>query len=322
MACAIKDGGGTHTVSQAAVRVHADGSASVHVGSVEMGQGSHTTLAQIVIEELGLPPARVVVAPVNTSATPYDQGTSASRTATLMGEAVQKAARHARDQLAEFASGMLGCAPEAVRFEDGFAAGPDRKLPVAEVIAGHFGMPGGEVVGLGSFLPRPLPNEKGSAVAYWEIGAGAASVAVDLETGKISILGYASAADVGAPVNPLVVEGQDEGAAMQGIGHVLFEALQYESGQLLNGNLVEYRVPTFEELPEEFESVLVEDRDGPGPYGLKGVGESGVISAAPAVANAVFQATGIRLRRLPLSPESIWRALKGDPSGSPSSTEE
>jgi len=308
LACAIKDGGGSHSVSQAAVRVHADGSAGVHIGSVEMGQGSHTTLAQIVVQELRLPAERVVVAPVNTSVTPYDQGTSASRTATLMGEAVQKAARHARDQIAAIAGDMLGCSADVIRFDDGFVAGPDRKLSIAEVIERHFGMPGGEIIGMGSFLPRPLPNNKGSAVPYWEIGAGAASVAVDLETCEITVLGYASAADVGTPLNPAVVEGQDEGAAMQGLGHVLFEALQYENGQLLNGNFVEYRVPSFEELPDQFTSVLIEARDGPGPHGVKGVGESGVISAAPAVANAVFRAVGVRLRRLPLTPESIWRA--------------
>ena len=138
---------------------------------------------------------------------------------------------------------------------------------------------------------------------------------VDLETGQVKLLQYICASDAGMAINPIQAEGQGEGAAMQGIGHALFEALIYEGGQLLNGNLVDYRVPSFQDLPEYFRSLLVENQDGPGPYGSKGMGESGILSVAPAIGNALYRATGVRIKRLPLTPEAIWQVLKGRASG-------
>ena len=111
-------------------------------------------------------------------------------------------------------------------------------------------------------------------------------------------------------INPVQAEGQDEGATIQGLGNTLFESLEYDNGQPLNANLVDYRVPRFTDLPDRFESVLIENHDGPGPYGAKGMGESGIVSIAPAVGNALFAATGLRIRDLPLTPERVWSALK------------
>ena len=133
---------------------------------------------------------------------------------------------------------------------------------------------------------------------------------VNEKTGALRVLRLASVSDIGKAINPKQAEGQDEGAAMQGIGHTLFEELVYEDGQLLNGNLIDYRVPTFDEMPEEFETVLIENEDGPGPFGAKGIGEGPIVAIAPAIANAVFQATGVRIKELPLTPERVWRALK------------
>ncbi len=135
-------------------------------------------------------------------------------------------------------------------------------------------------------------------------------VEVDLDTGSIDIPHYVSVADVGRAINPQQCEGQDEGAAMQGIGHTLFEEMLYEDGQLLNPNLIDYRVPTFAELPDRLETILVENGDGPGAFGAKGLGEGGIVCVAPAVGNALFQATGVRIKDLPLTPERVWRALK------------
>jgi CO/xanthine dehydrogenase Mo-binding subunit len=139
---------------------------------------------------------------------------------------------------------------------------------------------------------------------------GAAELDVDRETGQVSILSYISVADVGKAINPLQCVGQEEGAAMMGIGHTLFEQMIYEGGQLVNSNLVDYRVPTFADLPREFHSELVENGDGPGPYGCRGMGEGGIFSVAPAVTNAIARATGVRIHDLPLTPERVWRALR------------
>ena len=139
---------------------------------------------------------------------------------------------------------------------------------------------------------------------------GGAAVSVDRETGAIKLAEYVTVADVGKAINPVQAEGQDEGATIQGLGNTLFESLEYDNGQPLNANLVDYRVPRFTDLPENFASVLIENHDGPGPYGAKGMGESGIVSIAPAVGNALYNATGIRIRDLPLTPERVWRALK------------
>jgi len=116
-------------------------------------------------------------------------------------------------------------------------------------------------------------------------------------------------ADVGKAIHPENCVAQEEGAAMQGIGHTFFEQLVYENGQLINPNLVDYRIPTFSDLPEEFHTVLVENGDGPGPFGVRGMGEGGILSVAPSVCNAIDRATGVRIKDLPLTPERVWRAL-------------
>ena len=139
---------------------------------------------------------------------------------------------------------------------------------------------------------------------------GGADVSVDLDTGEIDVHCYVTVADVGKAINPALAEGQDEGAAMQGLGHTLFETLLYEKGQPLNANLVDYRVPRFTDLPDRFDSALVENQDGPGPYGAKGMGEPSLIPTAAAVRNAVSAALGIEIDRIPLTPPSLVAALE------------
>jgi CO/xanthine dehydrogenase Mo-binding subunit len=135
-------------------------------------------------------------------------------------------------------------------------------------------------------------------------------VAVDDETGEVRLARYISLADIGRAINPALCEGQDEGAAMQGIGHTLCEELVFDHGQLLNAGLIDYRVPIMEDVPDEFFTILVENADGPGPYNAKGIGESGLVPTAPAIAAAVHAATGVWIRDLPLTPERVWRALR------------
>jgi len=132
---------------------------------------------------------------------------------------------------------------------------------------------------------------------------------VDADTGQIEVLKYFSFADVGRAIHPIQCQGQDEGAVMCAIGHTLLEEMVYKDGQLLNPNLIDYRVPNFRDLPEHFESVLVENRNGPGPFGSKGMGEGGLLPVASAIGNAVYNAVGARMQDLPITPEKLWRAL-------------
>lgn len=313
IAIGVKDGGGTGTVSTSIVRLHADGTATVGAGSVELGQGIRTALTQITAEALALPLDRVHSPLPDTDAVPYDQGTSASRSATLMGYAVLQAALDVRRQLVEMAMQAFEAPEEVIKLADGVASAGRRQMAYADLVAGHFGMPGGELIGTGAFRPSPRSGTLGGGTTFWEVGMAGAEVTVDDETGEVRLTRYISLADVGRAINPVLCEGQDEGAAMQGIGHTLREELVFDHGQLLNAGLIDYRVPIMEDLPDEFSTILLENADGPGPYNAKGIGESGLVPTAPAIAAAVHAATGVWMRELPLTPERVWRALRTRP---------
>jgi CO/xanthine dehydrogenase Mo-binding subunit/aerobic-type carbon monoxide dehydrogenase small subunit (CoxS/CutS family) len=298
------------SVSEAIVRLHADASASVLVSTVEMGQGARTVLAQIAAEVLAIPLPRVSVVPPDTSITPYDQTTSSSRSTTMVGRAVQEASEDVIGQLVRIAAERFGTAPRGLRAEDGAIVGGAGRAPYPELLDHHFGMRGGELIGRGVVAPGRTRSPLGGSTPFWEVAMGGAEISVDEETGAISVEAYTSVSDVGRCINPQQCEAQDEGAVMQGIGHTLLEEMVYEGGTLLNANLVSYRVPRAEDVPPRLESLFVENGDGAGPFGAKGVGEGSLIPVSPAIANALARLTGVRLHELPLTPERVWRALR------------
>jgi CO/xanthine dehydrogenase Mo-binding subunit len=255
-----------------------------------------------------MPLDRVTMQGTNTLFTPFDRSTGASRSTTVMGNAVRIAAIDLRKQLINAAAEVLHVGVDSLALKNGEVVCGDKRLVYGKIVSLFFGMSGGELIGRGYI--RPGGGMDTQLPVFWETGMGGADVHVDYETGRIRLNKYVSVADVGRAINPRQCEGQDEGAAIQGLGHTLFESLLYESAQPVNPNLVDYRVPLFTDLPDEFESGLVENHDGPGPYGAKGMGESGIVSIAPAIGNAVFRATGVRILELPLTPERVWRALK------------
>lgn len=295
-------------VSVALLRLLADGSVVLLAGTTEVGQGARTVLCQIVAQELSIPVATITMRETETRTTPFDRSTGASRSTTVMGSAVRAAALDLRRQLVEAAAEIFRVDASTIALSNGQAASGDKHISYGHVVSAFFGMPGGELIGRGYMRPDGTLGK--SLPLFWETGMGSAEIAVDEETGAIQVEKYVTVADVGKALNPLQAEGQDEGAAIQGLGNTLFEALEYENGQPLNASLVDYRVPRFTDLPALFTSTLVENSDGPGPYGAKGMGESGIVSVAPAVGNALFNATGVRIRDLPLTPERVWRALR------------
>ena len=307
-ACGVTNSGASPT-STSIVRLHADGSATVYMGSAEMGQGSRSAMAQIAAEELRIPYEKVRVVASDTSAVPWDRSTGSSRSTTLMGLAVHDAAIDIRTQVLDLAAEHFEAFPEEIEAEQGRASFKGETVTFAALVRNMFGGSGGELIGRGYVTPKHPSGKLRQDPVFWEVSIGAAEVEVDTATGEVRLLRYYSISDPGKAINPKQVEGQDEGAAMQAIGHTLFEEMLYEDGQLLNPNLVDYRVPVFTDLPHEFETVLIESGNGPGPYGAKGVGEGGIVCVAPAVANAVFNATGVRISTLPLTPERVWRAL-------------
>ncbi|HKY09136.1 MAG TPA: xanthine dehydrogenase family protein molybdopterin-binding subunit [Candidatus Binatia bacterium] len=299
---------GAPLASTSTVHVLSDGSVTFLCGTVELGQGAKTIMSQIVAEELRVPLERVAIRPIDTAFTPFDRSTGSSRSTTVMGKAVELASSDARRQIVELAMEHFECPEDAVTLKDGEAMAGGKKISYGELIHKHFAMQGGELVGTGYAHSGMAPTPANPL--FWEVGIGAVEVSVDRETGKVRVEKYITAADAGKALHPLQCEGQDEGSAMMGFGHTFYETYHYDGGQIINSSLVDYKVPTFDDVPDEFESILIEDGNGPGPYGAKGLGEGGIIPVAPAVANAVFWSTGARVKSLPLTPEKVWRAIK------------
>ena len=221
--------------------------AACRPGSVEVGQGMRTAFLQVVAEELSVPTDEVRVAALDTHSTPFDKGTNASSATSIMGQAVQKAARDARRQFLEAASAVLKAPAGEIRLEDGTATYGEQKLSFREVMQRHFRDSEGEIWGRGYFKIGKDENVPlGYPSPFWEIGFGAAEVEVDTETGEVKVLRYVSLTDAGKMINPLQCHAQDEGAAVFGLGQALFEDLVYQDGQLVNGSLIDYRLPTFQ----------------------------------------------------------------------------
>jgi CO/xanthine dehydrogenase Mo-binding subunit len=307
MGCAITNAGAT-PVSVALIRMQSDGVANIAAGSTEMGQGVRTTLTQIAAEELTLPMEQFRMLGADTKVTPYDSSTGSSRSTTLMGTAVQKAARDLKQQFIQIGAQTMGVKLKQIQVADGALICGESRLSFKEAFERRFGKgSGGEMIGRGEAGPEITDNQ---LPVFWEVGMGMAEVEIDHETGEVKLRKFISVADVGKAIHPEHCVAQEEGAAMQGIGHTFFEQLIYDNGQLLNPNLVDYRVPTFAEVPEEFHTVLVENGDGPGPFGVRGMAEGGILSVAPSVCNAIDRATGVRIKDLPLTPERVWRALR------------
>ncbi|HLN87815.1 MAG TPA: xanthine dehydrogenase family protein molybdopterin-binding subunit [Candidatus Limnocylindrales bacterium] len=299
---------GAPLASTSTVHVLADGSVVFMCGTSELGQGAKTIMSQIIAEELHVPLDRVTIRPIDTAFTPFDRSTGSSRSTTVMGKAVELAGGDARRQIVELAMEHFECPEDAITLQDGEASAGGKKISYGQLINKHFADQGGELVGTGYAHSGMAPTPANPL--FWEIGIGAVEVSVDRETGKVHVEKYVTAADAGKAIHPLQCEGQDEGSAMMGFGHTFYEAYQWDGGQIINSSLVDYKVPTFDDVPDEFESILIEDGNGPGPYGAKGLGEGGIIPVAPAVANAVFWSTGARVKSLPLTPEKVWRAIK------------
>ena len=303
----------TTGASYAIVRLLHDGSATVLAGTSDMGQGARTVLAQIAGHELGIPIERVAIVMGDTSAAPYDMQTSASRSTVFMGTAVLNACHEVREKLRTMASETYGVAREDVSVASGIVRLPSRELDVVELMADAFGPMLGEVIGTGSRRgDHTAGHPLGGHAAFYEFSCTATEVAVDRETGEVELLRHVTVSDVGKALNPAHVAMQDEGAAIMGLGQTLMEQLIFDetTGRIQNLGALDYRIPTTKDVPLEMTSLVVENEDGPGPYGAKGTGESGLLSTAPAVASAVHEAVGVVVRDLPLTPERIWRAIR------------
>lgn len=301
---------GIMVVASLMLRLKIDGSVLVACNSVELGQGVREVLQRLVAEELNQPIEVVSVMTPDTALAPFDWGTGASRSSLMMGLAVEDAAAEILKNLADMAAALFGIEAGKVTMVEGGIALGERSWTFAELLHAYYGIDSGEIVGIGRISPHSRDGRLAQAPLFWETAAGQCGIELDEETGEIRVRHYVSVADIGRVINRQGAEGQDEGAAIQGLGHALFEELIYSDGQPINASMIDYHVPTIDEVPDVFQTVLIENGDGPGPGGMRGMGEGAILPMAPAIANAIASGYGVRIRELPLTPERVWRALK------------
>jgi CO/xanthine dehydrogenase Mo-binding subunit len=296
------------TTSVAIVNIAGDGSATLYCGTVDMGQGSDTAMAQMVGEVLNIPAEAVRVVPRDTDVTPYDMGTLGSRSLFHMGHAVRLAAE---DALAKIA---------ALRRELGEPEGSN--TPLGELFRKKYGMQAGNIVGTGTYKPDYIPPDAQglttNATPFWMVAGTGVEIEVDTETGQVRITRMINVADVGKPINPKIVETQLSGASLMQLGFSMFEKMHIDGGQVTNASLADYKIAGIHDVPLVMENETVDTTQENGPFGAKGVGELATFGLSPAIANAIDDAVGVRLTELPLTAESVLRALRakaGNPIG-------
>jgi CO/xanthine dehydrogenase Mo-binding subunit len=296
---------GADPSANALARIRSDGRVKVLVGSTEIGQGARTVFAQIAAEVLEVPVESIEVPGADTSTTPFDRSTGASRSTTLVGLAVERAARDVVAQLSGLAVRLLPTGTGEVTYAGRTFSRDGEGVSFDEVVA-LLGPNGDEIVGRGRV---GIGEDSTSFPVYWEVCAAGAVVSVDEATGKVTVLHTVGVPDVGRAINPRLVAVQDSGCTIQALGHTLLEELEFgDDGELLTPSLVQYRVPTTDDIPHRMDCELVENQDGPGPFGAKGCGE-GAFGAVPAAIMTGLLDAGVRVVDLPATPERVWASL-------------
>ena len=320
IACAAHPGGGHRfykfNAAAAHVEIMPDGVVNLYSGASEIGQGAGEALIQICAEELGVRPEAIRIILSDTDLTPYDLGAFASRTTFVHGNAVIAAAREAKRRLLELAGGEMEADPTDLVAREGriFVRGlSEKSIAISQVVQAAYFKKGTPITGHGQFADRLSfpkdPLDYGDMFPTFSYAAHAVRLRVDRETGRIHVSKIVAAHDLGTAINPTMAEGQIMGGLAQGIGFSLQEEVSFSRGAVRSDNLRDYGVPTAKDIPD-METILVEEADPLGPFGAKGVGEPGLVPTAPAIANAVYDAVGIRIVDLPLHQTKILKALR------------
>jgi CO/xanthine dehydrogenase Mo-binding subunit len=296
----------------AVVKVNEDGSVTVHIGKIDMGTAPRFGIPLIAAEELGVPVKDITVVNVDTDASPWDAGTVGSRAIIVSGTATRLAAIDARNQLFKMAASQLEASPDDLEIKDRqirVKGTPSKSVPLATIATAAHNIIG-EVIGRGYCDNQAMMAEEKAHGNSPPFTAHACIVEVDTNTGNVKILKYVAVHDIGFPIHPAAVEGQIEGATAMSIGQALCEQVVFDNnGKTMNPSFVDYLMPTINMMPR-IETTLVHGYAGAGPYGAKGAGEIACVPPMAAIANAIYNATGVRIRTLPLSPENVLRALK------------
>jgi CO/xanthine dehydrogenase Mo-binding subunit len=308
----------------AIVRLLEDGTVVLNVGSNDIGQGSDTVLTQMCAEALKVPVERIAFASPDTDGSPFNWGTTASRLTYMTGRSVVGAAQEVEKKILQHAAEMLECATEDLELVPGGMVAvkgvQQRQVSFFEVAKRAHWQAGGPIIGSHAWVfDQPTIDPKRAVavglpfprVGVYSFCAMVVDSEIDEVTGKVEVKRAWSACDIGKAINPTLVEGQIEGAFVQGMGYALVEEMVWDGGRLANPTLMDYKIPTIKDTPYEINAIIVESHDASGPFGAKGVGEVGIVPVAPAIANAIKRATGVRLQRLPLTAERVLRGVLG-----------
>jgi len=313
------------------IKVDDYGTINVFTGATDIGQGAETVIAQIVAEEIGVSLEDVHIIDTDTDVCPWDVGVHASRTTFIAGNSALMAARKVKEQILDIAAGFgderkdeegnrdriqLDQNRANLTIKDRMVYSteePEKKIDLGKILRrAHFSK-GGTMITAEYFYDPPNElydkDNKGDISATYAFGAHGVEVEVDRKTGKVKVLKYLAAHDVGQAINPMLLEGQIYGGAVMGTGYALTEQLILEKGEMMNPNIRDYKLLTAKDVIP-VEPIIVETIDPEGPYGAKGIGEPGCVPSAPAIANAIYNAVGVRIKSLPITPEKVLAALK------------
>lgn len=311
--------------SSAWVELNEDGTVTVSIGGQEIGQGSFTIAAQMAAAALGVPYEWVRIAtPLDTDHTPYEWQTVASRLTWSMGNAVVNAAKDARQQILEIVAKSWNEDPKDLNIVDGMVISykSEEAKSLKDIVIYGIPLPndqgwiGGPIVGRGNFMPSyvtgldPETGQGPRAVVHYTTGAQAVEVEVDLDTGVVEVLRGVAAFDVGKAINPEMVKAQMEGGFVQGMSTALFESLQIKEGVVQNNSFVDYRIATSADVPRDIQAIIVEVPQDDGPYGARGIGEHSMVPTVPAIANAIYDAIGVRVGAPPYTSEKVYLAIQ------------
>jgi xanthine dehydrogenase molybdenum-binding subunit len=298
------------------IKVNDYGKVDVFTGATDMGQGADTVIAQIVAETLGLTVEDIHVIHTDTDVCPWDVGAHASRTTFVAGNSALGAAKKLKEQIVKIASKMLDVNPEEIELSGRIAASrtdKEKNIELEKLLRKTHFSPGGNMLMAEYFYDPDNENLgrdfKGNLSMTYTFGTHGARVRVDEETGKVEILNYVAVHDVGRAINPMLLDGQVYGGVMMGIGYALTEQVQLEKGEIMNPNFRDYKILTAKDTVN-IQAPFLETTDPDGPFGAKGIGEPGCVPTAPAIANAIYDAVGVRIKDLPMTPERVLAALK------------
>lgn len=313
----------TNAGSAAIIRMNEDGTFFLMTSGHDIGQGSDTALTQIAAEVLCCDPSKFTIRTGDTDHTPYEWQTVASRITYCAGNAIKLAAEDLKEKLLDLAQIKLGYIKRELYLEDGWIINrnhPESRMPMSDLALGlafeDGSGYGGPAIGVGTFtLPNninydPATGYSPKPAAFWTTAVAGAEVEVDTETGIIEVKKMVESCDPGHIVNPELYKAQVEGGMMQALGTVLFEELKLKDGKVLNKSFVDYKIPTIDNAPETFIAMGVEHLEETGPYGARGIGEPAMVPGAPAIANAIYNATGCRFTEMPITPERMLKALQ------------